>query len=257
MSVYLHDKINLNKIRFSSKPYKKKIDDKFIHFIDINYYKTPLYIQLPKCSIVKINEEDLKIQIKIDDYLYQSFIKQIEDVVVNTVYKNSELWFGKQYTMNKITNSLITLIQYKNDEYILEINYDKDTQFYNQYKLQLSVNDILLPNDAVCIIRLDNLQFINDKFTYNILLEQSKIFQKLRLNEYSIVESHGSQIESGQENIHLDDNKDNKNPQKISNRLSSSNSSSSMSIISDIKSNSDKRDVTTDILEDEYYLENK
>ena len=29
----------------------------------------------------------------------------------------------------------VNLIQYKNDEYILEINYDKDTQFYNQYKV--------------------------------------------------------------------------------------------------------------------------
>lgn len=254
MSVYLHDKININKIRFSSKPYKKKIDDKFIHFIDINYYKTPLYIQLPKCSIVKINEEFLKIQVKIDDYLYQSFIKQIEDLVVNTVYKNSEVWFGKRFTMNKIISSLITLIQYKNDEYLLEINYDKDTQFYNQYKLQVGINEIILPNDAVCIIKLDNLQFIDNKFTYNILLEQSKIFQKLRLNEYSIVESHGSNNDNREGSI-IDIIDNNKNPQKISNRLTSS--SSSMSIISDIKSNSDKKDATTDILEDEYYLENK
>ena len=136
MLVYFYDTINFDKIKFSSKPYKKEINNdnemKSIYFIDINYYKKPLYIQLPKLSIVKL--DDSKILIKISDYLYHKFIKQIEELVIDKVYNNSEMWFNKRFTMNKIINCLITHVQYKNKEYIMELNYDKDTIFYNQYK---------------------------------------------------------------------------------------------------------------------------
>jgi len=190
MLVNLYDNINFNKIRFSSKPYKKEIIvDKMvrsIYFIDINYYKKPLYIQLPKLSIIKM--DNFKIQIVIHDYLYQKFIKQIEELIIDKVYNNSETWFNKKFTMNKIISSLITQIQYKNNDYILELNYDNETIFYNQYKSQLNKEDIQLPIDIICIIRLENLQFIDNKFTYNIFLEQAKIIQKLRLKEYSILE---------------------------------------------------------------------
>ena len=172
MLVYLYDNINFNKIKFSSKPYKKEIivdnEVKSIYFIDINYYKKPLYIQLPKLSMIQLGES--KIQIKIYSYLYQKFIKQIEELVIDKVYNNSETWFNKRFTMNKIMNSLMTQIQYKNDEFILELGYDKDTIFYNQYKKQINSNEINLPIDIICIIRIENLQFIDNKFTYNIFL---------------------------------------------------------------------------------------
>lgn len=191
MLVYLYDNINFNKIKFSSKPYKKEIivDNQIrsVYFIDINYYKKPLYIQLPKLSIIKL--DNLKIQIKIHEFLYQKFIKQIEELIIDKVYNNSEIWFDKRFTMDKIINSLITQVQYKNGEFLLEINYDKDTIFYNQYKKQINISEIKLPVDIVCIIRIENLQFIDNKFTYNIFLEQAKIIENLRLKEYSILEN--------------------------------------------------------------------
>lgn len=231
MLVNLYDNINFNKIKFSSKPYKKEIivdkNVRSIYFIDINYYKKPLYIQLPKLSIVKIDNS--KIQIVIHDYLYQKFIKQIEELIIDKVYNNSESWFNKRFTMNKIISSLITQIQYKNNEYILELNYDNETIFYNQYKTQLNKDDIQLPIDIICIIRLENLQFIDNKFTYNIFLEQAKIIQKLRLKEYSILE------------------------QSLENETDDNNTSN-MSLKNNYYDQSSKE---SSVLDDEYYCENK
>jgi len=235
MLVNLYDNINFNKIKFSSKPYKKEmIVDKVvrsIYFIDINYYKKPLYIQLPKLSIVKL--EDSKIQIVIHDYLYQKFIKQIEELVIDKVYNNCETWFNKRFTIDKIISSLITQIQYKNNEYILELNYDNETIFYNQYKTQLNKSDIQLPIDIICIIRLENLQFIDNKFTYNIFLEQAKIIQKLRLKEYSI-------LEQSLENETI-------------NKVSLENNTSNISLENNYYDQCSKES----ILDDEYYSENK
>lgn len=238
MLVYLYDNINFNKIKFSSKPYKKEImvdnEVKSIYFIDINYYKKPLYIQLPKLSMIQLGES--KIQIKIYSYLYQKFIKQIEELVIDKVYNNSETWFNKRFTMNKIMNSLMTQVQYKNDEFILELGYDKDTIFYNQYKKQINSDEINLPIDIICIIRIENLQFIDNKFTYNIFLEQAKIIENLRLKEYSILQN-----ESDSKSI----------SKSISNSISKS--------ISNSISNSDSKlsSKDTSILDDEYYFENK
>lgn len=231
MLVYLYDNINFNKIKFSSKPYKKEIivDNRLrsVYFIDINYYKKPLYIQLPKLTTIKL--ENLKIQIKIHDFLYQRFIKQIEELIIDKVYNNSEIWFNKRFTMDKIINSLMTHVQYKNDEFLLELNYDKDTIFYNQYKKQIDIKEINLPVDIVCIIRIENLQFIDNKFTYNIFLEQAKVIENLRLKEYSILENDSDSVT------------------KFSKKIDSSSSSSSN------KFSYNSTEKNSSILEDEYY----
>ncbi len=244
MLVYLYDNINFNKIKFSSKPYKREIvvdsQIKSIYFIDINYYKKPLYIQLPKLSIVHLDNS--KIQIKMYDYLYQKFIKQIEELVIDKVYNNSETWFNKRFTMNKIMKSLKTQIQYKNNEFILELVYDKDTVFYNQYKKQIDINDIKLPTDIICIIRIENLQFIDDKFTYTIFLEQAKIIENLRLKEYSILQNES------------DSNSYNNSYNKSNNKFHDNSNDKSDDKDTSISISDDK---DTSILDDEYYLENK
>lgn len=236
MLVYLYDNINFNKIKFSSKPYKKEIiankKIRSVYFIDINYYKKPLYIQLPKLSIIKL--DNLTIQIKIHEYLYQKFIKQIEELIIDKVYNNSEMWFNKRFTMDKIINSLITHVQYKNCEFLLELNYDKDTIFYNQYKKKININEINLPVDIVCIIRIENLQFIDNKFTYNIFLEQAKVIENLRLKEYSILEN------------------DSYVSKKISYK-STSNSSDKTTFVSEKKKYNISQEKNSSILEDEYY----
>lgn len=241
MLVNLYDNINFNKIKFSSKPYKKEImvDNKIrsVYFIDINYYKKPLYVQLPKLTIIKL--ENFKIQIKIHEYLYQKFIKEIEELIIDKVYNNSEIWFNKRFTIDKIINSLITQIKYKNNEFILELCYDKDTIFYNQYKKQIDIDNIQLPIDIICIIRIENLQFIDNKFTYNIFLEQAKIIENIRLKEYSILQN---------------DSEESITQNKLSRNYNNSNNSSTSSKSSNFSYKTKEKN--SSILEDEYYSGN-
>lgn len=206
--IYKYTDIDIKKIKFGDVSYNKlqniKIDneclEKNIYYIDIYYNNDALYIQLPKTQISSCDLNNNLLQIKIDDK-FHNFIKKLEEYIIWTVHKNSELWFnGKCFTMNKIVNSIIRSVSYINNidgaDLIMTLTVDKNCKFYNQYGISITEFDIEDFNptnckdrrDIVCIIKLDNLQFIDNKFTYNIVLEQAKIYNYKKLMDYSILD---------------------------------------------------------------------
>lgn len=219
--IYKYTDIDIKKIKFGETSYNKlqnvKIDNECleknikyqelvdkVHYIDIYYNNDALYIQLPKTQIYSCNLNNNLLQIKIDDKFHK-FIKKLEEYIIWSVHKNSELWFGgKRFTMNKIVNSIIRSVSYinKNEgvDLIMTLTVDKKCKFYNQYGISIIEFDLeefskgTIPTsvedgrDIVCIIKLDNLQFIDNKFTYNIVLEQAKIYNYKKLIEYSILD---------------------------------------------------------------------
>jgi hypothetical protein len=190
MTIYLYNKIDINKIKFDKVPYEKYIEDsKTIHYIDISYNKSDLYMQIPKGKIISFDIENKIVSIETN---INTFIKNLENLIVNTVYKYSTRWFnGKQFTINKIKNGLLSNLS-KN---ILHLTIDKLPSLYDQYKNIINIKDLqnlLMENldiNIVCIVKLLNLQFIDNKFTYNLVLEQAKIYKKESIKEYSIIES--------------------------------------------------------------------
>lgn len=188
--------LDITKIRFSDTSYKKICPeattelkkDTFTHFIDIYYKNQSLVLQLPKYAIESINNN--KMIIYVDDELIQYLIKPLEEHVINTVHCQSEKWFnGKRFTMNKIMNSLVSPLNKKGDKHTLKITLDKHTLYFNRYKNVINKEDIMGSDiEIVCLIKISNLQFLQNKFSYNIVLEQAKIFMEERLIEYSIID---------------------------------------------------------------------
>lgn len=197
--IYKYTDLDIKKIKFGETSYNKlqtiKIDDEYleknVYYIDIYYDNDALYIQLPKTQIYMLKLEKNLLKIKIDDKL-NDFVKKLEEYIIMTVYKNSELWFnGKCFTMNKIVNSIIRNINYIKRDIIMTLTIDKDCKFYNQYGIDISseLENLDFENiDMIGIIKLDNLQFIDNKFTYNIVLEQAKIYNIKKILEYSILD---------------------------------------------------------------------
>lgn len=216
MSVLMYNNVNIKKIKFSDRPYKKikkiKLGDstivKSIYYIDIDYDNRPLYVQMPSCKFKSINEDDNMITFIIDKIVYRDFIKRLENYVVENVYENSETWFsGKVFTMSKIIKCFVSSVDHdhgQDHDHVIDddncefsMSFSKYLKIYDQFKTNLSLEDINIKQneellEVVSIINIRNLQFIDNMFTCNILLEQMKVYTDTRIVGYSIMESEPS-----------------------------------------------------------------
>lgn len=190
---------NINKIRFSDTSYKKNNK----HIIDMYYKNNCIIIQLPIQKLKNIKDNILALELN-DSDINEYIIKPLEEHICETVHKYSERWFnGKHFTMNKIVNSLKSQIKKnENNTFYLDLLVNKNTLLYNRYKTLIELDNINLNKDAdielITLIRLSHLEFFENEFTYNLVLEQAKVFMHERLLEYSIIETTDDTVTSNQ-----------------------------------------------------------
>lgn len=190
--------LDVKKINFSDTTYKKEFNKgESIHFIDMYYKNDAIIIQLPRYKIKNMNND--KIGLFIDDDLVKYFIKPLEEYIIDYIHINSEKLFnGKKFTMNKITNCMLS--PYDNDDRILNLTCNKNTLYFDRYKNILSKSDVEKNIDSnvhlISLIKIANLQFLKNKFTYNIIMEQCKVFIDTPLIEYSIIDDNESNSNS-------------------------------------------------------------
>lgn len=206
MSIYLYNTVDINKIGFDDKPYKKiksmnVINDsgdnvnitKSIYYVDMNYLNKPLYIQIP-CFRLRCVHDDT-VELIINKEFYDNFIKGLQSYIVDTVYNKSERWFlGKTFTRNKIIKCLVMAVNQDDNEYVLTLGLSNTVVFYDKYKNEIDKSKLTSYDtdnniDIVCIIKVEGLQFIDNMFICNLVIEQAKITSQVRLIEYSIIDS--------------------------------------------------------------------
>jgi len=199
----MYDNVDISAIKFDNKPYKKiktiNMDNvivKSVYYIDISYKGEPLYIQIPKCRLESFCENDNLVTLLVDKYFYEKFLKRLETKIIDTVYNNSEKWFGgKRFTMNKISNCIVSFVEkISDDDYRFTISLGKNIILYDRCNTRINLDDIKMLEsnmlEVVCILCIENLQFIDNLFTCNAIVEQLKLYkQQQRLVEYSIIES--------------------------------------------------------------------
>lgn len=198
--------LEVSKIKFSDTPYKKLCPeatkefnkDIFTHFIDMYYKNRSILIQLPKYKIKSIDEN--KIVLLVDNSIFQYLISPLEEHIIEHTHKNSEKWFnGKRFTTNKIMNSIVSPYNKNDDEHTLKISLTKNTMYFNRYKNIIQKEDIAQNNlesdvEIIGLFKIANLQFLQNKFSYNIVLEQAKVFMDERLIDYSIIDDPDGKI---------------------------------------------------------------
>ena len=197
---------NINKIRFSDTSYLDQDQDQDLdkrcnkHIIDMYYKNNCIIFQLPRQKLHDIKENVLTLQLNNSD-INEYIIKPLEEHICEMVHKYSEKWFnGKHFTMNKIVNSLQSQIKKQEPKYdfILHLTLNKNTLLYNRYKTLIELDHVIINLAAhedsdielITLIRLSHLEFYENKFTYNLVLEQAKIFMQEKLTCYSIIETH-------------------------------------------------------------------
>lgn len=202
-----NNSLDITKIRFSDTPYKKICPeatiefkkDIYTHFIDMYYKNQSLIIQLPKYKVKSIHNN--KMVIIVDDTIFQYLISPLEEHIIQTTHNQSEKWFnGKKFTMNKIMSSIVSPYNKKkndgcNEEPTLKLSLNKNTMYFNKYKTLIQQEDINCDDvEIICLVKIANIQFLQNKFSYNIVLEQAKVFMDERLVEYSIIDDPDDKI---------------------------------------------------------------
>jgi hypothetical protein len=203
-----NNSLDVTKIRFSDTPYKKICQEAtiefkqeiFTHFIDMYYKNHSLIIQLPKYKLKSMDSN--KMVIYVGDDIFQYLISPLEEHIIQSTHNLSEKWFnGKKFTMNKIMNSIVSPLVKKETEQgslepTLKLSLNKNTLYFNRYKTIIQHADISTNSDIeiICLVRISNIQFLQNKFSYNIVLEQAKVFMEERLIEYSIIDDLESEI---------------------------------------------------------------
>ena len=202
LTVYLHNHVNVDRIRFATSVYKKTKEliingetlSKNVHYIDMTYNKNPLYIQFPRSLLHSLKGGQA--QIGINDSIVHTFIQPLQEHIIKSVHKHSETWFqGKRFTMNKIKNCILSAITYAQDVHLLNLTVSKNLRIFDQYKKEINdnhINEQSLPIEAIALVKIANLQFIDNRFTYNMSLEQLKVYRSDPLHEYSIMDSESS-----------------------------------------------------------------
>lgn len=179
-------------IQFSDIIYNTILNKQYkIHFIDIFLNNTPILFQL-QSKIKEYDNNILSIELCSDTII--NFVDKIEKLIKDTVYKNSLKWFDKKFTKEKIESSLTSPLI----NYLLNINISKSSIFFNKYKtiiypLQDKTCFGVEPTnikdtDCIILIKLSNLQFVDNKFSYNLILEQCKVLtENIMLNQFIIL----------------------------------------------------------------------
>jgi hypothetical protein len=271
MSVRRYNDILVDRIRFDKRPYKKiktfnigESITKSVYYIDIYYLDEPLYIQIPKCKIKSVCKDESTMSLSIDKDLHH-FIERIENYTVVCVYNNSQKWFNKPFTSNKISKCMISVLDVTSDNIKLNVSLSKNLNLYNQYKKQISLDDIIDNYDnleVVPILHIVNLQFIDNLFICNIVVEQIKVYDDCGLIEYSIIDSDkcstiSDNNTSSRENSNKENsdkkNSDKKNSDKENSDKEDSRDDKSTTVILMDKKSEDYSDQT--LLKDEYYNE--
>lgn len=195
---------------------KIKIDtnngEKHVHIIDLIYKKPNkekqlLLIIIPKQKLIELNDTNNYLKIEINGEIEKK-IKELESHIKDLIYENSSIIFnGKNFSKEKINNGLISNIKIKKKDntYIkyISLTIDKNTKFFKIDKTGIIkiISDIENKNNTKtdnivckCIIRIENLQFIDNIFTYNLVVDTCEIE---KYSNYSYIIKNG-ELERGE-----------------------------------------------------------
>lgn len=154
---------------------------KTVHYIGMSYKGGPIYIQLPMLKVRMDNSSSLFVEL---DEASIKNVRQLESFIVEHLHTFGEKIFKKNFTFEKIQSGFVSNIK----DSSLVLNVSPFCQFYTQYKKKVERPGNLIDCPVVCLVKLANLQFIENYFTYNLLLEQVKFYEQDILEKYSFID---------------------------------------------------------------------
>lgn len=121
-------------------------------------------------------------------------LKELDDIIVNTVAKNSKEWLGKEFNVAVLKEALYKpMIRPGKEQYPatikLKILTKPDGTFvpeaYSMQKQPVSVDSIEKGQKCMAIVDLNQIWFIDNKFGVTIRLQQALVEQSAKLPSFA------------------------------------------------------------------------
>lgn len=203
------DYLNINEL--TKKRVKINIGNqvKWVHLVDIEYKKPNktkklLLLIIPKQKLINIDYNKKIIKIETNDEIDKK-IKSLENRLITVIHeKSSGLFNGKNFSIEKIKGALISNL--KLDAKMnrsLSLTIGETTKIYEIEKtgkrrlINKMANEMVNENKneythnctyCKCVIYIENLQFVDNRFTYNLVVDLCEIE---RTSNYSFVIKNG------------------------------------------------------------------
>lgn len=190
--------IDVSKVKFSKNVYKRKKDivisdellKKSVYYIDVTYRGGPLYIQFPRTELIGFFPERCAAQFEVSGDIISDFIDPLQEHIITSIHRHSDTLFrGKRFTLNKLRQCMLSAVT---DTNIMNVTISSTLKVFNSRKQEIEPGSVsgYVPVDCIPLVKLTNLQFIDNRFTYNLSLEQLKVFTPEPLAEYSIIDNN-------------------------------------------------------------------
>ena len=121
-------------------------------------------------------------------------LKELDDIIVNTVAKNSKEWLGKEFNVAVLKEALYKpMIRPGKEQYPatikLKILTKPDGTFvpeaYSMQKQSVSIDSIEKGQKCMAIVDLNQIWFIDNKFGVTIRLQQALVEQSAKLPSFA------------------------------------------------------------------------
>jgi hypothetical protein len=121
-------------------------------------------------------------------------LKELDEIIIKTVADNSKEWLGKAYDINVIREALYKpLVRQGKDEYPdtmkLKITTKPSGEFlaeaYNSAREMISVDQIEKGQRCACIVDVNQIWFIDNKFGVSVRLSQVLCQQSTKLPSFA------------------------------------------------------------------------
>lgn len=108
-------------------------------------------------------------------------LRELDEIILNTVATNSKEWLGKKYDINVIREALYKpLVRQGKEGYAdtlkLKVQTNSTGEFvsevYNSNREQISMDDIERGQKCMCIVEIGQVWFIDNKFGVSVRLSQ-------------------------------------------------------------------------------------
>lgn len=121
-------------------------------------------------------------------------LKDLDEIILNKVTENSTEWLGKKYDINVIREALYKpLVRQGKESYPdtikLKVQTNQEGQFmseaYNSNREQIQIDQIEKGQRCMCIVEINQIWFIDNKFGVSVRLSQVLCGESTRLPKFA------------------------------------------------------------------------
>lgn len=121
-------------------------------------------------------------------------LRELDEIILNTVANNSKEWLGKKYDINVIREALYKpLVRQGKEGYAdtlkLKVQTNSSGEFvsevYNSDREQISMDEIERGQKCMCIVEINQIWFIDNKFGVSVRLSQVLCGESTKLPSFA------------------------------------------------------------------------